>query len=50
MKLQQGQVWKRKREGDFLRITKWERLAIEYKQSASVMASRISRGRLTARC
>ena len=30
MKLEQGQVWKR--ESDYLRIVRWERLAIEYKQ------------------
>jgi hypothetical protein len=30
MKLQQGQAWKR--DADYLRIVKWERLAIEYKR------------------
>ena len=30
MKLQQGQIWKR--DADYLRIVKWERLAIRYKQ------------------
>ena len=29
MKLQQGQLWKK--DDDYLRITHWERMAIEYK-------------------
>jgi len=29
IKLQQGQLWKK--DDDYLRITQWERMAIEYK-------------------
>jgi hypothetical protein len=34
MHLEQGQVWKK--DGEFLRIVVWERLAIEYKAMADL--------------
>jgi hypothetical protein len=34
MKLQQGQIWKK--EGQFLRIIRLERLEVEYKSTASL--------------
>ncbi|QQL45900.1 hypothetical protein [Sulfuriroseicoccus oceanibius] len=45
MKLEQGQVWKR--EADFLRIVKWERLAIEYKQLTDLIDGEGTHHRVT---